>query len=376
MIQDTRITLAGLAMAAVLFVAVNVFSNATFNSLRLDLTEDKLYTISEGTRKVLGGLAEPVKVRLYFSKVLAERSPAHAVYHGRVRELLEQYRDISAGKIQLELNNPEPFSDTEDRAVAFGLKGVPLNSVGDKGYFGLAATNSTDGQEVIPFFNMDREQFIEYDLTKLIHSLVTPHKKVMGMLSTLPIDGERDAQGRQRSQQWRVIDQIREFFDVLTVDAKANALPGGMDILMIVHPKGLSDKMLYAIDQFVLKGGRALVFADSNAEFEMLSSAQTARAAGPSDFNKLLNAWGVTLVKGKVAGDLDAARRVNAGMGEQVVVADYVAWLSLSKGNFDEGEVTTSDIASLNLATAGVLEKADGATTKMIPIITTGPRSM
>ncbi|OHC73822.1 MAG: hypothetical protein A3G18_00595 [Rhodospirillales bacterium RIFCSPLOWO2_12_FULL_58_28] len=373
----SKTTMAGLGMAAVLFLAVNIFANITLNSLRMDLTEDKLYTISDGTRNVLGKLNEPILVRLYFSKVLGERSPAHAAYHSRIRELLEQYRSISGGKLQLELANPEPFSDAEDQAVAFGLKGMPVNSVGDLGYFGLAAVNSTDGKEVIAFFNREREQFIEYDLTKIIYSLASPDKKSVGLISSLPIEGARDEEGRQRSGAWIIANQIREFFYVIPIDPDAEAIPGNLSALMVVHPRGLAEKTLYAIDQFVLGGGKALVFLDPNAEIDFLSSAQAAVNAGPSDLDRLIKAWGVVMNKDKIAGDLDAARRVNAGgAGGKIVVADYVAWLGLTSANFAENDVATGDIKSINMASSGILEKAEGATTEFTPIITTGVNSM
>lgn len=373
----TKTTLAGLGMAAVLFLAVNIFSNVTFNFMRMDLTEDKLYTISEGTRSVLGALTEPIVVRLYFSKVLGERGPVYAAYHSRIRELLEQYRRISGGKLQLELANPEPFSDAEDQAVAFGLKGMPVNSVGDLGYFGLVATNSTDGREVISFFSREREQFIEYDLTKLIYSLTNPEKKTVGLISSLPIEGARDSEGRQRSGPWIIANQIREFFNVIPINPDAGAIPADLSALMVVHPKGLADRTLYAIDQFVLGGGKAMVFLDPNAEIDFLAGVQSAVGAGPSELNRLLKAWGVAMDKDKVAGDLDTARRVNAGSpGGKIVVADYVAWLGLTPANFAADDVTTGDIKSLNLATSGILEKVEGATTELTPILTTGVNSM
>ncbi|MEE8393037.1 MAG: Gldg family protein [Rhodospirillales bacterium] len=370
----SKVTLGSLIVAAVLFAAVNIFSNSAFKSMRLDLTEDRLFTISQGTREVLGSIEEPINIRLYFSKGLGERSPVHSLYYARVRELLEQYRDISGGMVRVELNNPEPFTDAEDRAVAFGLKGVPINAAGEMGYFGLAATNSTDGQEVIAFFNREREQFIEYDLTKMIHTLSNPDRKTIGLISALPIDGGRGG-NFGRSRPWAVSDQIRDFFEMRTLGHDIQAVPQDIDMLMIVHPKGLEEKALYAIDQYVLGGGKALVFIDPNVEWQMLQGAPMADPA-PREFNRLLKAWGVKLVENKVAADLETARRVNAMAEGRPVVSDYVVWLGLREGNFNASDVVSAGIKRINVATPGILEKAQGAGTQMTPLITTGADAM
>lgn len=368
------LALGGLVLVTVLFLAVNVFSNMTFRSWQLDLTEEKLFTLSDGTRSVLASIDEPIDVRLYYTKLLGERSPVHATYFVRARELLERYGDLSGGKVRLELHNPEPFSDTEDRAVAFGLQGIPVNAAGDLGYFGLAATNSTDDEAVIPYFSPEREAFLEYDLTRLIYSLAHPKMKMVGLISSLPIDEGRAgpfAPGRR----WAVMDQIRELFAVRSLAGDIKAIPDSVDILMLVHPKGLTEKALYAIDQFVLGGGRALVFVDPNAESEGMRG-RGFGAPGASDFNRILEAWGVRLVKDKVAGDLDTARRVNVNQRGRVDVVDYVLWLSLAPGNFDTGDVVTGDVNRLNVATPGILEKVDGRGTEVSALLSLGPRSM
>ena len=162
-VERSKLAAIGLGLGAVLFFAINIFSNATFQAVRLDLTESKLFTLSEGTRNVLGNIDEPITLRLYYSKLLGERSAQHARYFERTRELLDQYRDISGGMVQVEILNPEPFSAAEDRATAAGLQGIPLNNAGDLGYFGLAGSNSTDDRVAIPFFTPERETFLEYD---------------------------------------------------------------------------------------------------------------------------------------------------------------------------------------------------------------------
>jgi len=370
----SRLAITGLILGVILFLAINVFSNAAFKSVQLDLTQGHLYTLSEGTRSALSQIVEPIKIRLFFSKNLGEQSPSHAAYFVRVKELLGQYVNISDGKIGLEILDPEPFTDAQDLADSFGLQGIPVNAAGDLGYFGLAATNSTDDQQTIAFFSPTRETFLEYDLTKLIHTLNNPKRKTIGLLSPLPINGRPGPQMGGNGR-WTVMDQISEFFDVTPIGRDATEIPDGVDMLMIVHPKGLKQDMLYSIDQFVLRGGRVMAFVDTNAE--------TAARPGPglkndpvSEFDKTLESWGARLVKDKIAGDLATARRVNVQEGGKLAVTDYVAWLSLKSENFNRDDIATADLQLINLATSGILQPVADKGTTFTPLMQSSPQSM
>ncbi|MBX7201208.1 MAG: Gldg family protein [Rhodospirillaceae bacterium] len=370
---------AGLVLAVILFVAVNMVSGAWLNTARLDLTAGKAYSTSDQIKPVFEHIAEPIIVRVYFSSSIAEASPRHAVFYQRVRDLLQQYAKLANGKLKVEYYNPLPFSDVEDRAVGFGLQGVPLGAGGEVGYFGLAATNSTDDQQVIPFFNLDREQFLEYDLTKLIYSLSQPNQPKVGLISTLPVmgmpgGGNPFAGGGQGTPPWAIMSQLKDFFDITQIEIDAKEIPKGINLLMLVQPSNLSNETTYAIDQFVMNGGKVLAFVDPNAEAGGMMGPQ-----GPPDFtgiSKLMKAWGVQLVPNKVLGDLDAAMRVNMGQGPRPVVADYVAWMQLRAGNLDHSDAITGDLRQINLGTPGALEKVQGATTTVTPLISTGPKSM
>ncbi len=364
----------GLGLAVVLFFAANIFSNTAFKSLQLDLTADKLFTLSDGTKSVLVSLDEPVDIRLFFSRALGERSPDNARYHNRVRELLLQYTKIAGGKIRLTFENPEPFSSSEDRAVAFGLKGIPVNEAGDQGFFGLAGTNSTDDQVIIPFFATERETFLEYDLTKMVQRLFNPTQKTVGLLSTMPIAGGYVPEFGT-TQRWPVVERIMEFFRIMPLPTEIREIPEEVDILMLVHPVGLKPHTMYAIDQYMLQGGKALVFVDPVVEAEAASTRQQGFRPRGSNFNKILEGWGVRMVPGRVAADLDAARRVNVRQGAQIKVADYVAWLSLTESNFDIGDVVTGNMSLLNVASAGVLEPAKDTNIQLTPLVKSGHRA-
>lgn len=367
--------LIGLGLAVVVFFAVNIFSNTVFKSVQIDLTEDKLFTLSEGTERVLASLDEPVDIRLFFSRALGERSPENARLHNRVRELLLQYAAISDGKIRLTFENPEPFTGSEDRAAAFGLQGIPVNEAGDQGYFGIAATNSTDEQVVIPFFATEREAFLEYDLTKLVQGLINPTQKTVGLLSTIPISGGYLPQFGT-TERWPVVERIMEFFLIMPLPTDIREIPEDIDILMLVHPVGLSKHTLYAIDQHIMRGGKALAFLDPVAEAEAASSRKQGFRPRGSNFNRLLERWGMRLTPDKVAADLNAARRVNVRQGAQTKVADYVAWLSLTEENFAEGDIVTGNMSLLNVASAGILEPLSEKSIRVTPLVTSGTQSM
>ena len=370
-IDRNRLAVIGVGLAAVLFLAVNLAVNLSLRSAQVDLTERGLYTLSDGTRKVLTSLTEPITLRLYFTRALGERYPGHQAYANRVRELLERYVNISGGKIRLEVKNPEAFSEVEDEAVTFGLQGLPYDQSGDRGYFGLAGTNSVDGKAVIPYFTTEREPFLEYDLTKLVYSLATLDRPIVGMVARLPVEGGF-MMGQRPVPAWAVISQIRELFDVRTMPAEFNAVPSEIGMLMLVHPKNLSDETLYAIDQFVMRGGRVLAFIDPNAETEAPSPQGP---AGPSDIDRLLKSWGVTFIKDKVAADLQSARRVNVRHEGQITQVDYVAWNTLDRRNLDPTDAVVADIRDLNVGSAGILEPAEGATTTFRPLVTTSEDS-
>ena len=233
----------GLVLAAITFLAVNLFASTAFRGVKMDLTRDGLYTISDGTRKALKAIDEPIDVRVYFSKRLGDAAPTYAKNFDRVRSLLERYRDISGGKLQVSFLDPEPFSDAEDRAVAAGLKGIRLNQEGDQGYFGLVGTNATDNEASIGFFAADRERFLEYDVTKLVYTLANPKKRVIGMISSIPLDGAMPAMmrmGAQPTPPQMVMEQIREFFEVKTLEKDLKEIPADIDVLMLVQPEGLT----------------------------------------------------------------------------------------------------------------------------------------
>jgi ABC-type uncharacterized transport system involved in gliding motility auxiliary subunit len=369
-------------LAFILLLSVNLFANSALRNAKADLTQQRLFTISSGTRSMLRSIDEPVSLKLYFSKRLGEAAPVYARYFERVRALLQQYADIAGGGLDVAVFDPEPFSDSEDKAVAAGLRGVRLNQEGEVGYFGLVGNNSTDTDSTIPFFTTDREAFLEYDLTKLIYTLANPKKRVVGLMTSLPLEGGMNPMammggGRQQLPPQMVMEQIRDFFEVKTLSQDVKEIPGDVDVLMVAQPDKLTPEAAYAIDQFVLGGGKILALVDPVAEMGGRMGPMGMPPTGPSpEFVKLLKAWGVDFDPSKVAGDIATARRVQFGGGARPTVTEYVGWLGLDRRSIDEKDVLSGGIERLNLASPGFLSKAEGATTQVTPILLTSPQAM
>ncbi len=363
-------------LAVVLFLALNVLSQTLFRTARLDLTAGSLYTLSDGTRSMLESASEPVTVRFFFSESLAGDLPGFRQYAQRVRELLETYAAQSGGAITLHIIDPEPFSPAEDEAVGLGLRGVPLNQHGERLYFGMAATNTTDDLEVVPFFQDARESFLEYDLTRAFYRLAHPKRPVVGLISTLPVDGGFDPE-RGALPAWTVAAQIRQLFELRNLTTEVAEVPDDIDVLLVVHPKELSGGTRYAIDQFVLGGGKAMVFVDPFSEAAAgIPDPENPMRMHNSRLPDLFAAWGVELAPGMIVGDRLSARKVRGGSRERPVAVDYIAWLDLRGDNFDREQIVTAQLGAINVATAGALSPAEDATTEFTPLIRSSDQAM
>ena len=364
----------GLAALAVLFLGVVMLSNLGLRGMRLDLTQNHLYTLSSGTREVLAELKEPVDLYFYFSRDAAEKqSPLLMPYANRVREFLEEVTARSGGKIRLHVIDPQPFSDDEDHAAEAGLQALPTNdSGGEPLYFGLAGTNSTDGRSVIPSFQPDREEFLEYDVAKLVQELANPKKPVVGLLSSLPLQGQFNPMTGQMGDTWPVLSQIEQLFTVRSLTSDLDHIDKDVDVLMIVHPKNLAPKALYAIDQFVMRGGRVLLFVDPNSGADTSGQDPQNPFAGAtanhsSDLEPLLSAWGVAYDPKQVVGDLDLGLEVRASM--QGPPTRHIAILGLRRDDMNSKDVDTAALDTINVATAGFLAPRPGATTQFEPLL-------
>ena len=334
-----------------IFFAFTMLNNALFSSARIDLTENKLYTLTLGTRDLIAEIDEPIKFRFFFSQRASEDLTALRAYARRVQELLEEYQALAGGSINLEIIDPEPFSEEEDLAAQFGLQSVPVNNAGDELYFGLVGTNSVDDQLIISFFQPDKEEFLEYDISRIIHQLNSSRKPKVGLLSSLKIQGDIDTSTFQTTPAWVVIDQLTQQYEVVDVAMDATELPRDMQLLIIVHPKSLSDATLFAIDQFAMAGGRVLLFVDPLAEMERRPPG--AMPTEPASDFSLLSNWGMQLRVDTVLADSAAALNVGGSNGQSV---RHLGILGLSAENFNSDDVSLASLESINVTTSGILD--------------------
>lgn len=367
----------GLATIVVLFFAFNVVALAWLRGARVDMTANKLYTLSDGTRNLLSDLDEPITLRFYFSRKLAQKIAPILTYGERVQQMLTEYASASKGKIKLIVADPLPFTEVEDEATANGLRGTPASASGELFYFGLVGTNTTDGKEIIGTFPPQREEFLEYDITRLIDNLRTTKKKVVGILTALPMDGNpmaRMMNPQASTDPWYLVESMRQSFDVRMIDATTEKLEKDLDVLFVVHPQNLSPQTLFEIDQYVLNGGKLVAFLDPYYEAQEVrqdpqNPLQAMMADRSSKLDPLLSTWGLDMSAENLAGDKDLA----LGAMWQGRPVDYVLWLALRKDKdvFDAEDVTTSELSTLHMGSPGFLRKKDGATTTVTPLVQT-----
>jgi ABC-type uncharacterized transport system involved in gliding motility auxiliary subunit len=364
--MNKRSTLGGgtLLALAILFIGLTVLFNYALRGWRFDLTQNRLYTTAPGTDRVLASIREPINLYFFFSAKTAAGIPDLNTYGVRVREFLQELASRSNGKLHLHVIDPQPFSEEEDRAAELGVRGVPIGGAGAQFYFGLAGTNSTDGRAAIEFFDPKKEQFLEYDVVKLVYQLANPKKPVVAWLSTLPMSGGFDPHTGQMRDPWVVYSDAQQLFDVRPLEQNASRIDADVNVLVLVHPKELSPATQFAIDQYALRGGHILVFVDPLAE----SDSSGAEAGNPmaamgadksSHLTALLDAWGVKFNPDEVVADRGHALSVTLRQGEQPV--EHIGILGLDKSSFAADDVITAGLADVNVATAGHLEPLGGA---------------
>jgi ABC-type uncharacterized transport system involved in gliding motility auxiliary subunit len=361
-----------LALLAVLFIGLVMLSGTLLKGMRVDLTENQQYTLSEGTRNVLGSLEEPVTLHFFFSEQASSELPQIRSYARWVGEMLEEMASHSNGLLTVRRIDPAPFSPEEDQAARFGLQSVPVGTAGDPLYFGLAGTNSLDDMQAMPFLQPGKQQFFEYDLAKMVASLAQPEPSTVGLLSGLDIGPGFDMTTRQARPPWVIYEQLEQLFTIETIDNTAQSLPDGLDLLMLVHPRGLSEALRYEVDQFALAGGKLVVFVDPFAEADLGGdpSDPMARldAGSASELGDLLAAWGVAFDNTRVVGDQLYALQVNSAQGGRPV--RHLGILQVGRASMNQQDIISADLEAVNLSSSGWLEARPGAGTRIEPLLT------
>ena len=358
------------AIIAIFIIAVSL-SNLLFRGLRLDLTENQLFTLSEGTIRVLENISEPVNLYFFFSDRATADTPVLRMYSVRIREMLQEFVQHSDGKLRLSIIDPIPFSEEEDRAAEFGLQGISLGMTTEPIYMGIAGTNSIGDEAIISFLDPGKETFLEYDLAKLVDTLSNPERPVIGLLTDLRLNGGIDPTTQQMAEPWLVVSQIEQLFDVRNLANTTSEIDEEISILMIVHPKTLTPATQYAIDQFVLRGGKVLLFVDPYAEVDMPipdpgNPAAAMMASRASIFDKLLGAWGVTIDTTEFIGD-DRFALTIAGYGNRPV--RHLGLIGVDDNGIVSDDVITSGLRSLNFGYAGHISAVDDAAATLTPLV-------
>ena len=370
-----------LTVAVALLVSVGLIS--ALPSIRIDLTEDDLFSLADGTRNIVSGLEEPIELLFFYSESATEDQPQIRSYGTRVQELLREIVIASGGNLVLSIVDPEPFSEEEDLATQYGVQPVPVTQGGQGIYFGLVAVeldNEKDPalrvSETMPLIRPDQEQFLEYEFMQLVTRVANPDLKVVGLLTTLDIDGGFDPMTGQATQQWMITDYIRQLYDLRRIETDTEIIEEDVDILMIVHPEGLSEQTLYAIDQHVMRGGETFVFLDPTAD-SMVSRSERGSmipAGMRSDLPGLLEAWGVDYASDKVLTDNTLALRVQMGQGSRPVA--HIGMIGANRTALAGDDIITRRLENLNLSSVGALAPRDGATTRFEPLIQSSSDAM
>ena len=363
-----------------LFLSFNIIIFKVLVNKKIDLTTDKLFTVSENTKSIIKNLSEPISIKLFFSNSLSKELSQIRDYEKRVRELLMSYKKISNKNITIEIIDPRPFTDQEDLANVYGIQGLQLNEEGERFYFGAVFSNSVDDTTVIPFFELDREQFLEYDLTKTIYNLANTTKPNIGLISGLPLVGRvNNSQGNaQYERPFFIYQTLSEFFNVIDLSLEVSEIPQNVDQLLIVHPKNLSDVTLYAIDQFVMTGKGVTIFTDPFSEVDNnLSKPESEKDFSNSNLSRLFKSWGFDMKPGMVIGDIVNGRKVSLGPSNDQKIVTYVLWLAIQQNLLSNTDIITSNLDYIFLKSAGSIENLNTNSSLVIePLISTSKESM
>lgn len=357
----------GLAALFLILVAVNYL--ASFQSVKIDLTEGKVQTLSEGTKKILRGLDSPVKLKLYISRGEQAMPVPLRGYAQRVEDLAREFKSVAGANLTVEVYNPKPDSDDEDAAQLDGVEPQQLFS-GEQFYLGLVVSQ-LDRKQAIPALSPQRERLLEYDLARAIARAASAERPVLGLMSALPVLGERfNPMTRQSSEPWVLANELKRDFNVKQVPVLAEAIDPEIKVLLVIHPRDLPEVTEYALDQFVLRGGKLIAFVDPYAYFDQQPSPMPGVGGGgtSSSLPKLFKAWGVEMNPGKVLADVVYA----SGAGQRYTPTV----LTLNRTALNRDDVVTSQIETLLYAFGGAFDVKPVAGLKVTELIKSSPNSM
>lgn len=349
----------GVAVMFAVVVAINLIGNAV--KTRADLTEGKLYTLSPGTKAILKKVDSPVEVRFYFSQSETRLPSQIRTYAAEVEDLLEEFRDASGGKIRVRKIDPKPDSDAEEAAQADGIEGQPMGPLGENFYFGLVI--SLDPEKVPVALQLERERLLEYDIARALGQVIATNKPLVGVMTALPMFGQpanpmmmRMGQQGGGQRPWVFIQELKRDYTVRQVPMEVEKIDDDIQVLIVAHPKNITEKTQFAIDQFVLRGGKLLALIDAMGFLDRDQSQPNNPLAGMmpgagSTLPKLLPAWGVTFDTTKVVADLSFTKKLSFNQQEQP--QDRPTFLFINPDGINKEDALTGQLDNLLFPEAG-----------------------
>jgi ABC-type uncharacterized transport system involved in gliding motility auxiliary subunit len=367
-LKRNLIPAAGVALLVVGLVAVNVL--AALLPLRLDITQERLFTLTDGTHRILNALKEPVTIKLYVPDSVPDAPVTVKTFARRARDLLQQYQSASHGKLTLQVFDPKPDSEDEDWATRYGLSAAQMPD-GTKLYLGLVVL--AGGREAaIPFLDPRRERFLEYDISQAVARVNQPKRQKIGILPGLPIYGQQAGGFGQTEGEWTFVRELRKSYQVdYLFPQDLTEVPDGMAAVIVLHPKGLTDAVLFALDQYLLRGGKLIVLTDPNSRMDPMGG-QGFAAATSSNLDKLYKAWGVKFDANMVVADQQLATRVNT---PNQGIVEFPLWLSLHAAQLNRDLVVTSQLEEITLIDPGAFSLEPNARTKLTALMSSTPNS-
>ena len=369
--RTIRNIIAIIFVGVIMFCAISIAQNIG-ESIRIDVTDRKLYTLSDGTKAILGKLRQPVKMKLFYTKTAVMKAPdkirVYNNYYYFVEALLKEYAKASKGMVELEIIDPRPYSDEETEALRYGIQKFFITEE-ENFFFGLTVQTQYGAVKTIPFFSQDRQNFLEYDITYLIDTVTARQKKRIGILSSIPVMGEDASgymaqmmamQGQQPKPAWAIIQQLRQQYEVEKIETTADEIKD-VDILLVIQPKNFEDKTLFAIDQFVLKGGRAIVLVDPFCvvdqpnPLEMQMNPRMPQRE--SNLNRLLKNWGVEMPEKTFVGDLNLV--LEATLSQDARPEKIMGYLMLTRECMNRESAISANLNQIRILLAGALNPTE-----------------
>ena len=356
-----------LLLLAVVFISLVFVNNQLFSSVRLDLTENQIYSLSDGSKQVLKDIDEPINLYFYFSDKASKNMTSLRNYANRVEGLLSEYETFANGKLKLQVLDPQVFSEQEDQADQFGLIAANIGTAGESIYMGLAATNAVDGQQVIAFFDPQKEASLEYEISKLIYQLNEPEPLNITLITDIAAEGGQNSMTGQFEPPWTFLTQLKQLYKVEQFGFDIVNLPDETDVLFLIHPKELSETLLFVIDQYALSGGKILVFVDAHNESDPLAMMDEPIPSNNStNLDRLFRAWGVQFDSENVLLDAMAGLEIRTESGG---VTRHFGFVGFSAEQIDREDVITSNLEVINGASFGVFNQYEDSKTMWLPLI-------